>query len=438
MFCLGIFLPREHRTKLVGWHFVDQELVSQKLEDQIAADGLEALPASAVKSTRSDRRAVLLSRARLKMRVSFRRILEKMMASRETNGERGSLWLKLQRRPDQLTRAEHELPRSPQHTDDHGITGPIPTAGETANGGLSGPPAKSEGSHSDNGLLETAAKILSQISTQIYRDELLLKTEQRMMVWSSNEALPSQSELEQQFPRLPEPVADGSGRHLQWNRLREYFDLLDNEVKTLQQLWQVYLFALQSFNCLDLYATAYMMYKSLYGGDRTDARSTGQIAYEAPLGVQHADAAVRQTLPKRVPDSERPSFQLAELRNFRESHLFIPTMSLLGNIGRKKYRSAALYQTRERIPYWTARHHPSAKELEHLLPLPPEPTESHTIDKIEWQYLQKYVDFLNNEVSSEREMWQIYLAALESFGYDAAQRRAQTEYSLLSETGNKA
>lgn len=248
MFCLGVFLPRDQRTKLVGWHFVDKEPVPQAGANALDDEKSGEEDGQIDERLKASRRAMILAKIRARMKAFLLRILE-IFASKEDEDDLESLG-SVDNNAHAMQEAENAEPVRATSTTSRSSSGPEARRSRVSNadeGDLCDDRYQGPGGGSMSAALrQKVLDIVGNIGDDIYSDYLLEVTEERLKHFSESSSLPNTAELDQNFPFPVEPKRKASMKHFEWECLKEYIRLLNEEVNSGTQLWNVYLAAVEA------------------------------------------------------------------------------------------------------------------------------------------------------------------------------------------------
>ncbi|KAK9897031.1 hypothetical protein P389DRAFT_168733 [Cystobasidium minutum MCA 4210] len=249
MFCLGICLPREYRTKLVNWRFVDndpREKDENKLAIEEASDDEGDATGRRAKVSRS--RRLLSKTLQVVERISDKFAPkenapeEASQASSDEDGA-GRITQNLAVRhvppaivvqPSPQTggggrRMQHDIPASPFQRNS-AITA------DTTRAPLEG-----------DMLLQHVREILGHIDDDMYREKCLEVVEGLMGMTAEGASLPTIIELLPLFKMPKIPREKKSKSYEEWNYLEKFIRLLASGGFTKRELWQIYLNALEDW-----------------------------------------------------------------------------------------------------------------------------------------------------------------------------------------------
>ena len=265
MFCLGIFLPRDQRTKLVGWHFVDNPSVISK--PSLANGETKESTQSKRPQVQVNQRCLPLRKLGASARSSLYRILENF-ASREDEDDADSVdrfERHVQQDTSQKERHQQEAPGSyPPGRTEAVSCAAVSKDGLVAKKGL----ASRFGVDLNKPFeLNSAKSLIGEISDKDYRKDLLNMTEKRLQLWVHQSSPPSAAARDLLCPLPPSPRSDLKGLILrkEWEALKDYVYFLNTKVVHIEQLWQTYTEALLMFGWYDLAREGEDAYEAIYG-----------------------------------------------------------------------------------------------------------------------------------------------------------------------------
>lgn len=264
MFCLGIFLPRDQRTKLVGWHFIDYDPAMSSNPHPLEGD-TEGRVSPVRKQGKANQRCLPVRKMRATARSSLYRFLD-IFTSREAEDdvdsvERLDQYRQKNARETGTTvqeRSGHERPGAHLLPRAHGIR----EATLIEEQRLASRVGAELWAPFD---IKTAMILIGVTHEPAYRKALLDMTEDRLLLWAKQSSPPSAAALDLLLSQLPPRARSAeSVKDVEWQVLRDYMYFLDTKILRIEQLWQVYAEALLQLGSDDLAIQAEQAYKAIY------------------------------------------------------------------------------------------------------------------------------------------------------------------------------
>lgn len=262
MFCLGICLPREFRTKLVNWQFVDNVPALEEQKEVAIDRASDDEEEASTKRDKTGKGPAILYRTL----GAIGRIADKF-ASKEDQPDAES--------QDSSDEDEVQAPcpaRSPAPTVGRQIL-PAPslcpisqthqnldatTTGTAARpllreANLAFAPLTSTKKRplSDERLLRKARKLLGYVGHEPYRDRCLEATEGLLAMASEGRSLPTRDQVYPLFRITPRPENRQSHMYEEWPYMKAFVNLLAKGGFSKRELWRIYLNMLEDWNMDD-------------------------------------------------------------------------------------------------------------------------------------------------------------------------------------------